>query len=88
MFNLKFYQHDNDSYQAFSCERYTVTVERCPPAAPDELERPETAPMKLVIRIFRSLDDDNPYYETIGDREPHVHAFVVNENGRTIDTIR
>ena len=88
MFTLKFYQHNNDSYEAFSCERYTVSVERCKPETKAEVGQPTLAPMKFVVRMFRALADDNPYFETIGDREPYGHAFVVNENGRTIDTIR
>ncbi len=83
MFSLKFYMHNTDSHEVFSCERYSVSVEQ---------RFPETAGappiLKLVIRMFRSLEDDNPYYETIGDKECYAHAFVVNEQGRTIDTLR
>jgi hypothetical protein len=86
MFTLKFYMHNTDSHEVFSCERYSVSVERCDL---DEKESEFTArPLKLVIRMFRSLEDDNPYYETIGDRECYAHAFVVNEGGKTIDTLR
>lgn len=88
MFTLKFYMHNNDSHEVFSCERYSVNEERCVPETPDELERSECAPMKFVIRMFRDFTDDNPYYETVGAREPYGHVFIVNEQGRTIDTIR
>lgn len=79
MFTLKFYQHNTDSHEVFSCERYSVSVER------SDTDNP---PMKLVVRMYRSLEDDNPYYETIGDHECYAHAFVVNDKGKTIDTLR
>ncbi|MEE8538556.1 MAG: hypothetical protein V3S54_01980 [Woeseiaceae bacterium] len=85
MFTLKFYLHNSDSHEVFSCERYSVSEER---REPDLNEEPLAAPLKLVVRMFRSLDDDNPYYETVGDREHYAHAFVVNEGGKTIDTLR
>ncbi len=88
MFSLKFYQHNNDSHEVFSCERYNVSIERCVPENGEEIDQPTLAPMRQVVRMFRSLDDENPYYEAVGDREPYSHAFVVNDAGRTIDTIR
>ncbi len=83
MFTLKFYMHNTDSHEVFSCERYSVSVEQLPVRSTEE--RPI---LKLVIRMFRSLEDDNPYYETIGDKECYAHAFVVNDKGKTIDTLR
>ena len=85
MLTLKFYQHNDDSHDVYSCERYKVTVGRSPP---ENGEEPEVAPLQHVVRMYRDLQDDNPYYETVGDRETHSHAFVVNELGKTIDTIR
>lgn len=92
MFTLKFYMHNNDSHEVFSCERYSVSVERAC-GTEDEGATPERAgfapeKLKLVIRMFRTLEDDNPYYETIGDKECYAHAFVVNDKGKTIDTLR
>ncbi len=83
MFTLKFYMHNIDSHEVFSCERYSVSVERLPERAAET-----STPMKLVIRMYRSLEDDNPYYETIGEKECYAHAFVVNDKGKTIDTLR
>jgi hypothetical protein len=37
--------------------------------------------------MFRSLDDDNPYYEQIGGQDPYNQAYVTNSDGRTIDRI-
>ena len=88
MFTLKFYMHNTDSHEVFSCERYSVSIERCEREKPDSNDDPKASPLKLVIRMFRSLEDDNPYYETIGERECYAHAFVVNEQGKTIDTLR
>ena len=85
MFTLKFYLHNNESHEVFSCERYSVSVERC---EPDVNEIAPSPVLKLVVRMFRSLEDDNPYYETIGDREHYGTAFVVNDKGKTIDTLR
>ncbi len=82
MFSLKFYMHNTDSHEVFSCERYSVNVEQLPTRVG------ESPILKLVIRMFRSLDDDNPYYESIGDKECYAHAFVVNDKGKTIDTLR
>lgn len=84
MFTLKFYLHNCDSHEVFSCERYSVNEER---REPDLNEERFAAPLKLVVRMFRTLDDDNPYYETIGDREAYSHAYVVNGGGKTIDTL-
>lgn len=85
MFTLKFYQHDSEAHEVFSCERYSVSEER---TDPNRGEEPDAAPMRTVIRMYRAHDDDNPYYETVGEREPYGHAFIVNEVGRTIDNIR
>ena len=83
MFTLKFYQHNSDSHDVFSCERYKVSIEKAPSEDNDS-----PLPLRAVVRMFRSLDDENPYYETVGPQEPYGHAFVVNDGGRTIDTIR
>jgi len=88
MFSLKFYQHDNESHEVFSCERYNISNERCHPETPEELGQPTLAPMRFVVRMFRTWNDENPYYEAVGDREPYSHCYVVNESGKTIDTIR
>jgi hypothetical protein len=85
MFTLKFYMHNTDSHEVFSCERYSVSVEQVPARVANTVAAPT---LKLVIRMFRSLEDDNPYYETIGDKECYAHAFVVNDKGKTIDTLR
>ncbi len=78
MFTLKFYMHDTDSHEAFSCERYSVSIERT--------SNTEVGP--TVIRMFRTLGDDNPYYETVGPQEPYGHVFIMNEQGKTIDTLQ
>ncbi len=88
MFTLKFYQHNSEAHEVFSCERYSVSEERREPETPEELERPMLAPMLTTVRMYRVWDDDNPHFETVGDREPYVTAYIVNEIGRTIDTIR
>lgn len=88
MFTLKFYQSNGDSHEVFSCERYSVEQERCEPETDEELARPTLAPMRTVVRMYRANDEDNPHYETVGAREPYGHCFIVNEIGRTIDTIR
>lgn len=90
MITLRFEAHKNGSYEVYSCERYTVNVERCHSENDVELERPETAPMRSVVRMFRTLSNDekNPYGETVGDREPYVVAYAMNDAGKTIDTIR
>lgn len=85
MFTLKFYLHNSDSHEVFSCARYSVSEER---RAPDDNEDALAAPLKLVVRLYSSLEDNNPYYETIGDREAYAHAYVMNEGGKTIDTLR
>ncbi len=82
MFTLKFYEHNNDSHEVFACQRYKVTEKRNPPG---ENECGETA--FLEIRMFRTLEDDNPYYETVGSAEIFAHAFVVNDVGKTIDML-
>ena len=88
MFTLRFEAHKNESYVMYSCQRYNGSIERCQPETAEELEQPTLAPMRSVIRMFRSLDDANPYYESVGEREPHHTCYVMNESGKTIDTIR
>ena len=88
MFTLKFYMHNDDSHEVFSCERYSVSIERCERKEPDSNEKPKMSPLRAVVRMFRRFEDDNPYYETIGEQECYGHAFVVNDAGKTIDTLR
>jgi hypothetical protein len=38
--------------------------------------------------MFRTLKDEDPYYETIGREECYGIAYVMNEQGKTIDTLR
>lgn len=89
MITLRFEAHKNESYGMYSCQRYNVSIERCQPETDEELQQPTLAPMRSVIRMFgRSLNNDNPYYESVGEREPHHVCYVMNESGKTIDTIR
>lgn len=83
MFSLRFEMHQ-DKYEMFSCARYNVSTERCQPGAN---EKEEDAPLRKVVRMFKNADDDNPYYETIGDREPYAIAYVMNAAGQTVDRI-
>ena len=82
MFTLKFYKHDfvgqaDDPHEVFGCERYGTQVERT-----------EEDVLVTVVRMFRTLDDDNPQYATIGVGEMFSTAFVMNNSGKTIDTLR
>lgn len=88
MITLRFERHKDGSYDVYSCERYNMTIERCPPEGEEEKEVPAKAPLRRVVRMFRTLHDDNPYYESVGDREPHGVAYAMNDSGKTIDTIR
>lgn len=85
MFSIRFEMHQ-DKYEMFSCVRYNVSTERCQQEEKDD--KPEDAPLRKVVRMFKSDYDDNPYYETIGDREPYAMAYIMNANGQTVDRIR
>ena len=86
MITLRVEAHKNESYTMYSCERYSVSRELCQPEC--GLDVIEEIPSRSVIRMFRSLDDGNPYYEAVGEREPNRVCYVMNESGNTIDTIR
>lgn len=79
MFTLRFDGHDG-RYVVYGCERYSVRY--------NEGVNPEGTITATVVRMFRHIDDDNPYYEQIGDKEPYSVAYVTNAAGRTIDRIR
>jgi hypothetical protein len=85
MLTLKFYRHPEDSYDVYSCERYKLSIEERPEAKEAE---PNTVPLRTVVLMFRYLNDDNPYYASVGDLEPYGIAYVMNDAGKTIDTIR
>ena len=71
MFTLKFYTHDNESYEVFSCERYSVKGN--------------------TIRMYRTIDDENPFQEgfgTLTPLTPYGTVYVMNQEGKTIDTLR
>ena len=80
--------HNDDSHEVFSCERYSVSIERCERKEPDSNEKPEMSPLRMVVRMFLRFEDDTSYYETIGEQECYGHAFVMNDTGKTIDTLR
>lgn len=100
---LRFEKHGG-GHQVYSCERYNVSHEHCQALVEsggvgiNEVEvngqkvyfthKTEAGPLRHVIRMFRSMNDDNPYYESVGEHEPHGVCFVMNESGKTIDTIR
>jgi hypothetical protein len=79
MFTLKFLAHDQKSHEVFQCERYSVN------SVPTDDSFPEGT---SVIRMYRTLDDDNPYYVTLGPKEWYGVTYVMNEAGKTIDTLR
>ena len=86
MFTLKFYDHDfagnaDDTHEVFACERYSVKTETRQPLL-------KAAVPVTVVRMFRSLDDDNPYCETVGPNELFGTVYVMNDKGKTIDTLR
>ncbi len=74
------------SYTMYSCARYSVSRELCNPKDPDDAI--EELPSCSVVRMFRSLGDDNPYFEHVGETQPYFTCYVMNESGNTIDTIR
>lgn len=83
-FALKFVRHDHnrDSGEVFSCERYNFNAELKP-------DRNGDCTISVTqIRMFRHLEDDNPYYETVGDQEPYQTCYVMNDQGKTIEVIR
>ena len=87
MFTLKFYDHDyagnaDDPHEVFGAERYNVTAERR-----GEEKCEDGAPFNIV-RMYRTPDDDNPYYETVGSQERFGRVFIMNNAGQTVDTIR
>ena len=89
MFTLKFYDHDfvgqaDDTHEVFACERYSVKAEQ----RADEGQDSKGKESFTVVRMFRSLDDDNPYYQTVGPYEAYGTVYVMNDKGKTIDTIR
>lgn len=77
MFTLRFEAHDPDRYVVYGCESYHVGHE-----ASSEKGH------SRVVRMFRHLHDDNPYFEQVGDTEPYGVVYVTNLAGKTIDTIR
>ncbi len=88
MLTLRFESNSNiGQYQVYECERYNVNCERSQPNQA-EIESQEMAPLRQVVRMFRSLADENPYYESVGDREPSGVCYVMNASGKTIDVIR
>ena len=79
MFTLKFLNHDQKAHEVFQCGRYSVD------GIPPDDSYPEGT---SVIRMYRTLGDDNPYYETVGAEERYGTVYVMNEEGKTIDTLR
>ncbi len=94
MITLRFeaHQHNETSddlrYQVYECEKYNVSTERSPPQGQEEQLKPETAPLYKVIRMFRTMNDGDPFFESVGAREPNRVCYVMNANGKTIDVIR
>ena len=73
-----------------SCERYSVRTEQYNPEdfATSSDGVPESVPSRRVIRMFRHWNDDNPYFEYVGVGDPYTIVYVMNDAGKTIDTIR
>lgn len=88
MITLRFEMHDGSTYDVYSCERYRVAREYLERENEPKSETPPDAVLRTVVRMFRHLNDENPYYESVGEREPYGVAYVMNDSGKTIDTIR
>ncbi len=79
MFTIRFEMHENNSYVVYQCERYSVRY--------NEGVTEDGSITATVVRMFRSIDDDNPFFENISSENPIKCAYVTNESGRTIDRI-
>ncbi len=79
MFTIRFETHAGDVYDVYSCERYSVRY--------GESISEDGTITATVVRMFRSVEDDNPFFEHISPENFYRRAYVTNQSGRTIDTI-
>lgn len=76
MFTLRFETHDGN-YTIFSCQKYHVG------------NQASTQGVQKVVSMYKTIDDpDAGMIEYIGDLMPYRVCFVMNDIGKTIDTIR
>lgn len=79
MFTVRLERHASGKYDVLSCQRYSVSESEC--------GTQEIASRFKEIRLFRSLDDDDPHFEFIGPEQMYAVAFITNSAGKTIDRI-
>jgi hypothetical protein len=94
MLTLRFEAHSNNPtsddlrYQVYQCDKYNVSTERYSPQGEAEQKSPETAPIYKVVRMFRTISDTDAFFEYVGPRDANRVCYVMNAQGKTIDTIR
>ncbi len=87
MFTLRFERHNSSDYDVYECQRYSVS-ENSDPEDPNAINVTEATKRYRSVQMFRTLADDNPYYEQVGETQPYGVAYVTNDAGKTVDRIR
>ena len=81
MFVLRFIKHGGNGYRSFSCDKYEVNADAT-----------NSVKVTMFTQAAEQSDEGPTSYVTeveyVGPTDPYDLAYVTNEAGKTVDTVR